>query len=236
MESTTPDISGKAFREKNGIASNAFVVLHAGNIGDKQRLELVIQASKHLEGQRDIQFVIVGDGARKAAVVAEAIRLRANNVTFLPLQPEEKFAQMLASADVLALHQHAGVTDSVIPSKLLAYMASGNPIVATAAPDSGTRRLMELAGCGLIVEPEKPEAFAEAIRKFAEDRNLGARCGASGRNFCCKNFSREVVLSRLESLLYEIAGIPRPKPQQDRSMHLAAKPAMVPGDAAGPLA
>jgi colanic acid biosynthesis glycosyl transferase WcaI len=235
-ETIHPDISGQGFREKNGIASNAFVVLHAGNIGDKQRLELVVQAAKHLEGQGNIQFVIVGDGARKAAVVAEAIRLRADNVKFLPVQPEEQFAQMLASADVLALHQHASVTDSVIPSKLLAYMASGKPVVATAAPESGTRRVMELAECGLIVEPGKPEAFAEAILKLFEDRNLGARRGASGRSFCRKNFSREVVLSRLESLLYETAGISRPKAQQTRSIQLASKPAMIPGDASGPLA
>ena len=51
------------------------MVLHAGNIGDKQRLELLIQAAKHLEEHKDIQFVIVGDGARKSAVVAEAMRL-----------------------------------------------------------------------------------------------------------------------------------------------------------------
>src|SRR5882672_9531899 len=235
MESAVSDISGKVFREKNGIASNAFVVLHAGNIGDKQRLELVVRAAKHLEGQRDIQFVIVGDGARKAAVVAEAIRLGANNVAFLPLQPQEVFVQMLASGDVLALHQHVGVTDSVIPSKLLCYMASGKSIVATAAPESGTRRVMELAGCGLIVEPENPAAFAEAILKLFEGRNLGARCGASGRDFCRKHFSREVVLSQLESLLYETAGISRPKPQQDTSIQLATEPTMVSGDAVGPL-
>ena len=66
-----PEYSGNEFREQNGIDAAAFVVLHAGNIGGKQKLELLIQAAKGLEEHKDIQFVIVGDGARKAAVVAE---------------------------------------------------------------------------------------------------------------------------------------------------------------------
>jgi colanic acid biosynthesis glycosyl transferase WcaI len=210
-KSIRPDISGEGFRKKNGIDPDAFVILHAGNIGDKQRLELLVQAAKRLEGHNEIQFVIAGEGARKQAVAREAARLRADRVRFLPLQPEEDFPRMLAAADVLALHQHAGVTDSAIPSKMLTYLASGRPIVSTAAPESGTRRIMELAECGLAVEPENPAAFAEAILKLFEDRNLRARCGASGRSFVHKNFSREGVLSRVESLLYEVTGISRPQ-------------------------
>ncbi len=205
-----PNHAAKTFRAEHGIDPAAFIVLHAGNIGGKQRLELLIQAAKRLEGRRDIQFVIVGDGARKSAVVAEAERLAAVNVRFLPLQPIESFGPMLASADVLALHQHGGVTDSVIPSKILKYMASGKPVVATAAEGSGTRRVMDLAQCGPAVEPENPVAFAEAILHLYESPGLRANCGASGRSFVCRNFSRGTVLSRLESLLYDVAGIAPP--------------------------
>ncbi len=234
-ESIGPDISGAAFREKNGIGSAAFVVLHAGNIGDKQRLELLVQSAKRLEQQRDIQFVIVGDGARKTAVVAEAKRLATSNLKFLPLQPEEHLAEMLASADVLVLHQHAKVTDSVVPSKLLAYMASGRPIVATAAPNSETRLAIVRAGCGLAVQPENPAEFAEAILKLFKHRELRAHCGASGRRFVCANFSRVTVLSRLEFLLCECAGIPRPSPQKSSSVQLVTEVALTSDDVREPL-
>jgi putative colanic acid biosynthesis glycosyltransferase WcaI len=235
-ESIRPDISGEGFRRANGIDPAAFVVLHAGNIGDKQRLELLIRAAKHLEGHEEIQFVIVGEGARKTAVVAEAARLHAENVRFLPLQPEGLLAKMLASADVLALHQHAGVTDSVVPSKMLTYMASGRPMVATAAPESATRRVLERAGCGLAVPPENPAAFAEAILKLYEDRELRARCGASGRRFSCANFSRGTVLSQLESLLREIAGTSSPNPRPDEAIQLAADAPAGPENAPRPAA
>ena len=204
-----PEYFGNEFREQNGIFAASFVVLHAGNIGDKQKLEVLVQAAKGLEQYKDIEFLIVGDGARKAAVVAEAARLGAWNVRFLPLQPAHLLPQMLASADVLALHQHAGITDSVIPSKLLTYMASGTPIVVTSAEGSGTQRLMSQAKCGLAVDPENPAAFADAVLHLYQDRNLRELCGASGRSFAVRNFSREAVLSRLESLFHEVAGISR---------------------------
>jgi colanic acid biosynthesis glycosyl transferase WcaI len=192
--------------------------LHAGNIGDKQRLELLVQSAKLLEEKKEIQFVIVGDGARKAAVVAGAARLGTNNVRFLPLQPEEHFAEMLAAADVLILHQHAEVTDSVIPGKLLTYMAAGRPIVATAAPESATGLAVARSGCGLAVQPENPPALAEAILKLVGSQELRAQCGTSARAFVCANFSRLTVLPRLESLLYQSAGIPRPAPQENSSV------------------
>jgi colanic acid biosynthesis glycosyl transferase WcaI len=205
-----PDIPALGFRPRHSIASNVFLVLHAGNIGGKQRLEFLVRSAKLLQERKEIQFVIVGDGARKGFVVAEAEQIGANNVRFLPLELEEHFPEMLAAADILILHQDASVTDSVIPSKLLKYMAAGRAIIATAASGSATGRAVARSECGLAVEPENPRALAAAILELVGNRDLREKCGNSARAFVCANFSRLVVLSRLESLLYESAGIPRP--------------------------
>src|SRR5438094_2562313 len=225
-----PDIPGLGFRQKYEVDAAAFVVLHAGNIGDKQRLELLVRSAKLLHERRDIQFLIVGDGARKAAVVAEATSLGVSNVKFLPLQPQEQFAEMLAAADVLILHQHADVTDSVIPSKLLTYMAAGRPIVVTAAPESAAGIALSRSECGVAVEPENPTALAQAIVRLLTDQEFRAHCGTSARAFVSASFSRATVLSQLESLLHESAGIVRPNPQESSSPRRMNKPAPTSGD------
>ncbi len=217
-ELVRPDIPGAAFRQKHDVDATAFVVLHAGNIGDKQRLELLVRSAKLLQERKDIQFLIVGDGARKTAVIAEAMSLGVSNVKFLPLQPQEQFAEMLAAADVLILHQHAGVTDSVIPSKLLTYMAAGRPIIVTAAPESATGLVVSRSGCGIAVEPENPSALAQATLQLLTDQKIRTQCGASGRAFVSANFSRVTVLSHLESLLHGSAGIIREDPQESCSL------------------
>jgi colanic acid biosynthesis glycosyl transferase WcaI len=226
-----PDIPGAEFREKYEVDAAAFVVLHAGNIGDKQRLELLVRCAKLLHERKDIQFLIVGDGARKAAVVAEATSRGVSNVKFLPLQPQEQLAEMLAAADVLILHQHADVTDSVIPSKLLTYMAAGRPIIVTAAPESAAGIAVSRSGCGIAVEPENPTALAQAILRLLTDQEFRAHCGASGRAFVSANFSRSTVLSQLESLLHESAGIIRSDPQESSSLRRMHERALTFGDA-----
>jgi colanic acid biosynthesis glycosyl transferase WcaI len=197
-------VSG-TFRGEHAISPGKFLALHAGNIGAKQKLELVVHAAKLLEQFPEIEFLIVGEGARKFDVMAEAERLGVRNVRFLPLQPESQFAEMLGAANVLILHQQRQVSDSVIPSKLLKYMASGRPIVATAAPDSETASTVFRSGCGELVEPESPDKLAAAILRLYRNDELARRHGAAGRRFVCENFSRHVVLRRIEILLCDIA-------------------------------
>lgn len=206
VQAIHPDKSSDGFRREHKIGAEKFLALHAGNIGDKQKLELLVRAAKQLENFPEIEFLIVGDGARKAAVIVEAERLAVRNVRFLPLQPESRFAEMLASANVLILHQQSQVSDSVIPSKLLKYMASGRPVLATAAPHSETAISVSRAECGEVVEPERPDKLAAAILRLSGNPELAQRYGAAGRKFVCENFSREVVLRRLEDLLCSIAG------------------------------
>lgn len=203
-----PGVRANAFRQDHGISSESFLVLHSGNIGDKQKLELLVHAAKRLESIPGIEFLIVGDGARKTAVVAEAKRIGASNVRFLPLQPRGRLAEMLAAADVLILHQQRDVSDSVIPSKLLTYMASARPLIATASRQSETAFAVDRARCGAIVEPEDTDALAAAVLQLYRDPDRCRAYGTEGRKHVCENFSRDVVLRRLEDVLIGICGKP----------------------------
>lgn len=201
-----PDISGAQFRRELGLGERDFVVLYAGNIGQKQKLEVLVRAAKELESSSDIKFLIVGDGARKQAVVAEAERLQAYNVRFLPLQPDAKVAEMLAASDVLVLCQQAGVVDCVLPSKLLMYMASGRPAVVTAPANSVIAASLSAAGAGATVDPEQPALLAEAIMGLYRDPARRHCCGDAARSYVCRNFGREVVLARMQTILSEVVG------------------------------
>jgi glycosyltransferase involved in cell wall biosynthesis len=91
---------------------------------------------------------------------------------------------------------------TVIPTKLLEYMACERPVVV--AVDGQAREIVEEAGAGIFVEPENSEALVEAILDLAEDPEHRRRMGASGRQYVVNRFSREKTaqdyIAVLESL------------------------------------
>jgi colanic acid biosynthesis glycosyl transferase WcaI len=198
------------YRAKLGIAADAVVALYSGNMGGKQGLEILAQAASlsylnpstlpHLqrgEGQKNLVFVFCGNGSGRADLVAMCDGLQ--NVRFLDLQPLERLGELLAMADIHLLPQRADAADLVMPSKLTGMLASGRPVVATA--HIGTELANVVIDFGLVVPPEQPQAFADAITKLAQDAPLRARLGVAGRKYAEMNLDRDAVLRKFETEL-----------------------------------
>jgi len=92
-------------RKELGISEQACVVLYAGNMGEKQGLEVLLQAAYHLAEHAEIQFVFCGDGAQREVLQAQAQAQAVSNVKFLPLQPLEQLNELLNLADIHVLPQ-----------------------------------------------------------------------------------------------------------------------------------
>jgi len=152
-----PQKGRNSFREELGFTSDDFVVLYAGNIGVKQALNLVMDAAEQLADTK-IRFVIAGDGPEKASLVAR----NAANVTFLPLQPENRLNDLLNLADVHVLPQLESAADLVLPSKLGGILASGKTLVAMA--DLDTELAVFLGNDAVLVPAGDVAKMSEAIR------------------------------------------------------------------------
>ncbi len=194
------------FRSAHGLFGRK-VVLHSGNMGAKQKLDAVLDAAARLESIPAVVICLAGDGSEKSRLQAQAANRRLKNVRFLPLAPRSELPNMLAAADLLLLSQSAAIRDVVAPSKLLAYLASGRPVIAAASPSSEAARTLLESGGGVVVAPEDPVALAEAIATlFAHPEKL-CEFGLSGRRFAERNFSSKEVLARIEAeLVFCVAG------------------------------
>ena len=173
------------------------VSLYSGNIGNKQGIEILIDVARLLVHRDDVTFVIAGEGALQAQLVAAAQGL--GNVRFEPLQPRERLTELLGLATVHLLPQLAGAADLVLPSKLTNMLASGRPVVATAS--AGTGLALECEGCGLVTEPGDAPAMAAAIEALLDDPEARARFGAEARRRAEQRWSRVAILDRFESAL-----------------------------------
>jgi colanic acid biosynthesis glycosyl transferase WcaI len=153
------------------------VALYSGNIANKQGIEIVIDAARRLRGRGDLSFVICGQGPNRAQLEEAARGL--DNVRFYALQPMERLGDLLGLATIHLLPQRGDAADLVLPSKLTNMLASGRPIVATAAPGTGLAR--EVEGCGLATPPEDGAAFAEAIETLLDDPVMHDAIGIAAR-------------------------------------------------------
>lgn len=184
------------------------VVLHAGNMGVKQGLSLVIAAARRAEENNlRVRFAFVGDGVQRAKLEKEAEGL--TTVEFLGAVPESEFSATLGAADILLVHELPGVSEMAVPSKLTSYFNSGRPVVAATDTSGITAQEVQAAQGGLVVESGDSQALLDAVCSLAANKELADRLGQGGIAYRRQVLDEAVSLGSLERVLTSTASRPQ---------------------------
>src|SRR5579864_8589927 len=180
------------------------VFLYAGTHGLAQGLDVVLDASR-LTRDPDVLYVLAGEGAEKEALVARARDQGIDNVRFLPNQPKSAMPGLLnlAYATIIPL-KRLDLFKAALPSKMFEAMATGKPIVAALWGEAAA--LVDLAGCGVVVEPEDAQGLRAAVERLAGDPGLARALGEKGRAYAVEHFDRKAIAKRCVALLRAAAG------------------------------
>jgi glycosyltransferase involved in cell wall biosynthesis len=208
LQSIQPRRPDQEMRERFGASPGDFLVVHTGNMGAKQDLLNVVAAADNLKVDAHIKFALIGDGQERNSVAGDVTARHLSNIRVMPLQASNEFSAVLSAADALLVNQAPMIIDSVLPSKLLAYMASGRPVIASAHKESTTAHLVRRSGCGVVADPGRPEALAAAIREMASvggPYSQRATMGRRGRAYVEQHFERSSMLKRWDDLLVDLA-------------------------------
>jgi glycosyltransferase involved in cell wall biosynthesis len=178
-----------------------FVVLHAGNMGFKQGLEVVVEAARlaHSRGEDDVFFVLMGDGNRRDTL-APLVR-GIPTIGILDPVSDDGFPGVLAAASILLVTQRAEVHDMSLPSKLTAYFTAGRPIVCSASLDGGTAGEVRRSGAGVVVPPQDAEALLDAVLALRASPDVAERLGRAGQSYSQENLSAADGLERVVALV-----------------------------------
>jgi colanic acid biosynthesis glycosyl transferase WcaI len=194
----------ETLREQYGW-QDKFVLLFAGNLGIVQGLDSVIEAAKHIPNG-NVRIVFVGDGTDKPRLEKIAAELNVGDkVQFVDRQPATRMPAFMAAADALLVHlKKSELTKYVIPSKTVAYLASGKPILM--ATGGASEDLIREANAGIAVEPENPEKMAAVIEQMRTMPSAElAALGKNGSSFLTQNLAKKKVIADYEDLLNEVA-------------------------------
>ena len=166
-------------RRKMGWRTEDVIVLHSGNMGLKQGLEVVVDAARTSANHgRRLRFVLIGDGNQRAQI--EWLGRDLENLQIQPLVPKSQLPNVLRAADVLLVSEKPSVADMSLPSKLTSYFAAGRPIVASVAEDGTTAREIERSGAGQVAPAGDAAALVTTIRRVVDDDALGRALGDAG--------------------------------------------------------
>ncbi len=187
------------------------VVLYAGNVGFSQSLHLVLAAARELP---DVQFLIGGDGAAKSALQADAAMLE--NVRFADYIEASRLSELLATGDIHVVPLKAGLGHVSVPSKAYSIMAAARPVLAAIDADTAVPRMLAESGGGLVVAPDDPGAFVDALRVLLADAEEAAAMGRRGRAWVEREASPSAVGQAYHQLFSDLE-----RPRRDRSARTA---------------
>ena len=198
-----PSEKSNAFSRAHGLDAR-LVVLHAGNIGLSQNLDVVLDAAALLASRTDIVILFVGDGNRRESLEAAVKTRGLDNVRFLPFQPRDQLRWTYASSDVCLVSLKAGLAGYIVPSKLYPILAAGRPYIAAVEKLSEVAALTERHRCGVLVDPGDAVQLAEAIRRLADQPGERDSMGARAR-LASELFSRERQVAAHAQVIEEVA-------------------------------
>jgi glycosyltransferase involved in cell wall biosynthesis len=187
-------------RDRLGVLESKFLVTFAGMLGIAQALPSVLDAAERANG--GTHFAFVGDGPMKVPLTEQARDRGLDNVSFHRQLAPEDVVPVLAASDALLVPLSAHPTfETFVPSKMIDYLATGRPVVLSAAGEAA--RILEHSGGGIVVPPEDPEALVAAVSWLAEHPDEAAAMGERGRAFA-RTRLRSTQAARLEELLLDV--------------------------------
>lgn len=152
----------------DSVKPSSFQVIFAGNLGNFQGLDVVIDAFALLsESKVNAHLLLLGDGAAEASLRQRAVQLLDKTVFFRGRTSQARAEAAIAGSDLALVTLNPGVIQTAFPSKTMTYLASGTKVLAAVEETSELGELLESNGVGATADLT-PEAIAAAITEAVD--------------------------------------------------------------------
>jgi glycosyltransferase involved in cell wall biosynthesis len=187
-------------------AGERFVCAYVGTVGMAHGLEVVLDAAGRLRDSHrdDVAFWVIGDGAERERLAAEAVRHGLDNVCFTGLVPKQEVADVLSACDACLVHlRGTELFGTVIPSKIFEALAMNVPIIMGVRGEAC--EIVRRAGGGVPMTSDDPQSLIDAIEGVAM---AGRDAFRGGRDYVAAHYNRDRLAARMLEELQAVIEMP----------------------------
>ena len=176
-------------KKKYGIPEDAVIFIYGGNLGKPQGIGFLIECLRYVKDNSKAYFMIIGEGSEFGKLQQFIEDEKPKNVRLLNYMPKDEYQLVSNQCDVGMMFLDHRFTIPNFPSRILNYLASGNPVLAATDPNSDIGTIARDNGFGFCCESNNVEEFSKAVNDFIEaDRE---EMGRKGWEFFKNNWSVE---------------------------------------------
>ena len=146
-----------------------FVIMYSGNVGYTHNVETIIDLAIQLKDEKDIQFIIIGEGGKKELLIKIAEENMLSNCLFLDYQPAKELANSLSAADVSVVTLTKNTEFVSVPSKTYNLLSVGSPLLCIASHESEIGILVKEKECGKCFEQHEMAEMIQYIHQVKDN-------------------------------------------------------------------
>jgi colanic acid biosynthesis glycosyl transferase WcaI len=195
-------INPKTSSQHSLIDADKCTLLYSGNIGEKQDWQLLKKLCELIKDDNSIEIVIVGDGSYRKTLKENLADF--NFVKFYNPVPYEELNDLLCSADAHFLFQKATVLDTIMPSKILAMMASGKPSIISGNEISEVNTIINQSNGGYYFTGNNTEHDIYTAVLAIKNKTVETNFGKNARSYIIEKFSEKLILSNLATKIQSV--------------------------------
>ena len=200
-----PDIRNESGKLGLPDLNSKFVVFYSGAFALTYDFNLLLNAAKLLESEKEILFVLLGDGDSKDHIMGMIKKLSIRNVLLIPpVSGADSVSKYINCSDVCVVPLKAEMSTSMNtrPSKIFEFWACEKPVIA--ACEGSLAKFIDESEAGIVVEPGNFNEFADVIYNCYKNPGKTKLLGTSGRKLVLQRFSYPVLKDNLKEIIYNI--------------------------------
>lgn len=177
--------------------SDSTNIIYSGTLGYKHNPDLLLR----LANETKSKVAVFSEGNAATDLHQKSRDMGLDNLRVSPWVDFALLPQVLASADILValIEPDAGVFS--VPSKVLTYMCTGRPILASIPPNNLAARILRREDAGFVASPADPDGFIAQAKLLLRDEALRQHMGANGRAYAERQFNISTLADKFEKLM-----------------------------------